>query len=217
MNDVVRAFDRYAEDYDEWFDSPKGRIIFEMEAGAVRLLMKGLEKPFLEVGVGTGRFAEELGIEAGIEPSSRALEMAKKRGIRVKKAKGEKLPFKDNSFGAIFLLLTLCFVNDAQKVISGAERALKKGGGLIIGIINRESRWGQLYMKKKSDGHPIYKYASFYSINEVAEMIEEAGMAVKAYSSTLCRPPSDKPAKEPPHTGLTKDAGFVCILARKAV
>ncbi|MBI5025481.1 MAG: class I SAM-dependent methyltransferase [Nitrospirae bacterium] len=212
---ATEAFDLYAEDYDRWFDSSEGKVLFEMEVEAVKLLMKDIEKPFLEIGVGTGRFAKELGIEFGIDPSPSVLEIAKKRGIKVKKAKGEKLPFKNESFGTVFLLFTLCFVDDPERVFSEAKRVLKKGGGLIVGIINRESLWGQLYMKKKAEGHPIYRYAHFYSADEVAEMIEKTGLAVEKYSSTLCQPPSETPHKEAVCKGLVEGAGFVCILVRK--
>jgi ubiquinone/menaquinone biosynthesis C-methylase UbiE len=215
MKKVVEAFGRYAENYDRWFDTPEGQILFKIEVESVKLLMKDLSKPFLEIGVGTGRFAKELGIDTGIDPSLRLLEIAKKRGIRVKKAEGEKLPFKDKSFGTIFILFTLCFVENPKMVLLEAKRVLKKGGKLILGIIDRDSPWGQLYLKKKAEGHSIYRYATFHSVYEVVKMIEHAGMAVKAYSSALCQSPSKIPYEEPVHTELIKNAGFVCILAKK--
>lgn len=215
MEDVTEAFDHYAEDYDKWFDTEEGKVLFEMEVEAVRLLMKDFEKPFLEIGVGTGRFAEELGIDYGVDPSSHVLEIAERRGIKVRKAKGEYLPFQNQSFGAAFLLLTLCFVEDPEKVLSEAKRVLDKGGGLIVGFINRDSLWGQLYMKKKAEGHPIYRYARFCSVDGVSTMLEKAAMKVEAYSSTLCQPPSENPYKEAVHHELVEGAGFVCIVARK--
>jgi ubiquinone/menaquinone biosynthesis C-methylase UbiE len=177
--------------------------------------MKGIEKPFLEIGVGTGRFAKELEIDFGIDPSSRVLEIAERRGINVKEASGENLPFNDESFGGVFVLFTLCFVENPERVLSEAKRVLKKDGGLIVGIINRESPWGELYMKKKAEGHPIYKHARFYSTDEVVKMVEKTGMAVEAYSSTLCQMPSETPHKEAVHKGLAEGAGFVCIMARR--
>ena len=215
MKNVIETFEEYAEDYDKWFDSPEGKALFKMEVAAVKLLIKNIEKPFLEVGVGTGRFAKELGIEFGIDPSARVLEIAKKRGIKVKEAKGEKLPFKDKSFGGVFLLFTVCFVDDPEKVFSEAKRVLKKDGGAIIGIMNRESRWGQLYMKKKAEGHPIYKHAVFYNIEELIKLLAGAGFMVEAYSSTLRLPPVVASPDEAPHVGFIEGAGFVCILARK--
>lgn len=214
---MTTIFNHYSEDedYDGWFDTPEGRVLFRMEVEAVRLLMKDIKRPFLEIGVGTGRFAKELGIEFGIDPSPKLLEFALKRGIKVRKAKGERLPFKDESFGTVFILFTLCFVEDTAMVLTEAKRVLRKDGEIIVGILNKESPWGQLYLKKKAEGHPIYRHATFYSVYEIVKMIEEAGMAVEAYSSTLCKPPHEIPHEEPAHNELNKNAGFVCILARR--
>jgi len=215
MINTVKAFNDYAENYDQWFDSPDGKALFSAEVEAVRVLTKRLEHPFLEIGVGTGRFAKELGIDFGIDPSVKMLIMAVTRGIKTKKAEGEALPFSDDSFGAVFILFTICFVRDPEKVLTEAKRVLKAGGGLIIGFINRESPWGELYMRKKAEGHPIYRGANFYTVGDVVTMIEEAGMKIKAFSSTLCQSPSEMPYKGPVHSDFVKDAGFVCILAGK--
>jgi hypothetical protein len=100
-------------------------------------------------------------------------------------------------------------------VLFEAKRILKIGGRLIVGIINRESPWGQLYLKKKANAHPLYGLATFYNIFEVVKMVEKTGMVVEAYSSILCQPPSETPHKEPVHNELIENAGFVCILAQR--
>lgn len=115
MIDNSNAFDSLADEYDSWFDSPKGRVLFNMELEALRQLMTCLRKPFLEIGTGTGRFAVALGIDAGIDPAVTALKIAEGRGIKVKKAMGEELPFDDKSFGAVFIMLTLCFADDLRR------------------------------------------------------------------------------------------------------
>lgn len=215
MENVIKAFDEFAEQYDKWFDSPEGKALFDTEVNAIKLLMKDLHRPFLEIGVGTGRFAEKLGIGFGVDPSPAALNFALKRGIKTREARGEELPYSDNSFGAVFLLFTLCFVKDASKVLSEAKRVLKEDGRLIIGIINRDSALGRLYMKKKAEGHPIYKHAHFYRVNELAKLLIKAGMTAEAYSSALCQTLSVKPFKEDAHSCIIEDAGFVCIRAGK--
>jgi len=212
-DDTVEAFSLYAEKYDKWFDDPNGRKIFESEVNAVRLLMKNLEPPFLEIGTGSGRFATALGIHYGVEPSDALLRIAVRRGVRVERAFGENLPFSNGFFGAVFVLFTLCFIKEPRKMIAEAKRVLKKGGVLIVGIINRGSRWGEIYQTKKAEGHPIYKHARFYRSEEVTALIEEAGLKVEAFSSTLCQPPSEMPPEEVAHGRLIEDAGFVCIRA----
>jgi hypothetical protein len=61
--------------YDQWHDSHEGKELFTLEVE--------------EIGVGTGRFAEALGIDLGVDPSAGALEFAVKLGIRVLHGKDE--------------------------------------------------------------------------------------------------------------------------------
>ena len=39
---TIDIFNLYAKAYDEWIDSPKGRVLFNVEFEAVRLLRKDL-------------------------------------------------------------------------------------------------------------------------------------------------------------------------------
>lgn len=215
MTTVAESFDLLAGEYDSWFDSPKGKMLFKAEVEAVTVLMKGLKPPFLEIGVGSGRFAESLGIEQGVDPSDALIRKARKRGVRAVKGAGEYLPYKNETFSAVFMLFTLCFVNDPIKILAEARRVLKPGGGMITGMINSRSKWGLLYSKKKSEGHPLYEHARFYTPNEIVDLMEKSGMSVEAFSSTLFRSPSDDPREEPVLNGLYGEAGFICILSRK--
>jgi ubiquinone/menaquinone biosynthesis C-methylase UbiE len=82
------VFDLFAEEYDRWFDSPIGSELFNLELEAVKLITKDLEHHFLEVGIGSGRFAEKLEIDIGIDPSFRVLEIARRHGSQVVRADG---------------------------------------------------------------------------------------------------------------------------------
>lgn len=214
---AAEAFSRHAEEYDQWFDKAEGRMLFALEHAAVLLLTKDLVPPFLEIGVGSGRFAKALGIRYGVEPSEPLAAMARGRGINVEQAFGENLPYADSLFGGVFILFTLCFVNDPQRVISEAYRVLRRDGGMVIGLINLESPWGRLYMKKKDEGHHIYMHARFYDVEEVNEMLNTAGFSVETYSSVLCQPPTDEPAEEEARTCLIPESGFVGIRAKKSL
>ncbi len=73
-------FEKYAEQYDDWFS--ENQWVYEAEIRAVKSMIPASGRG-VEIGVGTGRFAEPLGIKIGVDPSKRMGEIARKRGIRV--------------------------------------------------------------------------------------------------------------------------------------
>ncbi|TET13225.1 MAG: class I SAM-dependent methyltransferase [Dehalococcoidia bacterium] len=127
-----QAFDTHAGEYDAWYDSEVESTIFAMEEDCLRPLLNRHKRPYLEIGVGSGRFGETLGIEYGVDPAPAPLRMAVSRGIRALKATGERLPFADGMFGGILIALTLCFVDDPASVLQEARRVLLPGGGLVL-------------------------------------------------------------------------------------
>lgn len=215
MTTATSIFDTEADRYDAWFDTPDGRTLFENELQAVRLLWRVEYRPALEVGVGSGRFAQALGVEFGVDPAAGSLRLAGQRGINVTRARGEALPFADGSFAGVLVLTTLCFADDAPSLMREAARVLRSGGHMLIGDIPADSLWGEHYLRKKAEKHPFYESARFYTVDELARMLCEAGLPPVDFSSTLIRSQPEAPQPEPPQSGMVKGAGFVCILARK--
>jgi SAM-dependent methyltransferase len=213
---VIQVFDAFVERYDAWFDSPFGRSAFELERSCIESLCRDLRGPSLEIGVGTGRFAEALGIEYGVDISGRALEFAKRRGITVVRASGEELPFPDGSFGSVFIIVTLCFVERPGEVLEEASRVLARDGGLILGLILKGSPWARFYMEKGEAGNVFYKNARFYSIDELRAMMGRSGLAMVDACSTIFQKPTERPLRfEAPRRGYHGKAGFVAIKAVK--
>jgi len=215
-SDKVRIFHDHVDRYESWFFSEKGRILFENELNALRFLLTGVNiGKALEVGVGTGEFAYNLGIKYGIDPALNALLKAKDRGIICVQGVAENLPFRDNVFDSIFIIVTICYVNDVNKTISEAYRVLKDNGLIIIGFINKDSQWGRLYIEKKKKGHLFYGPAKFYSFEEVKEVLIRNKFKVIKVVTTLYQSPLDSPKLENPVEGIKDNAGFIIILARK--
>ena len=213
---IIQVFDTFVERYDAWFDSPFGKSAFELEKSCIASLCHDVKGSSLEIGVGTGRFAEALGIEYGVDISGRALEFAKKRGITVVKGSGEKLPFPDESFGSIFIIVTLCFVEKPKKLLEEASRVLEKDGRLILGLILKESPWARFYMKKGEAGNVFYKKATFYSFNEIKELMRKSELTIIDVCSTIFQKPTEKPLRfETPRRGYYTRAGFVAVKAGK--
>jgi hypothetical protein len=72
----------------------KNVFAYKSELQAVRYLLPK-RGTGVEIGVGTVRFAEPLGIRVGVEPSKAMREVAQKRGIEVIDGVAEALPFND--------------------------------------------------------------------------------------------------------------------------
>lgn len=195
--------------YDEWYS--RNRITAENEVKALKVL--GLKGLGLEIGVGTGFFASKLGIKYGVDPSINMIKLAKDRGIEVIASYGEYLPFRDEVFDFVAIIVTLCFVNDPLMVLHESWRVLKHDGLIAICIIPKDSKWGKYYRTRTES--PFYKVANFYSVKEVEIMLKQLDFKVLKYVSTLnSYGPKDSPKYEEPRLGTTT-GGFVCLLAKK--
>ena len=168
-------FDMYAKEYDDWYDKHKEE--FEKEVKCFKKIIDA-PKPWLEIGVGSGRFAYSLGIEYGIDPSEEMIKLARKRKIVAFIGRGENLPFPDRFFGAVFIIVTICFVEEPIRVLSESYRVLRNDGKLYLGLIPRDYPLGQLYIKKAKEGHKFYSVAKFYTISEIRKMLTDTGFEV---------------------------------------
>lgn len=210
--EIVSAFDQNTKDYTRWYDKEPGSLIFESEVKALETFpLKGFG---IEVGVGTGEFSARLNIPLGLDPSLKMLEIARKRGISTIRGLGEHLPVKNESLDYVLLNFTICFLSNPAKSLSEAWRILKYGGFIIIGFIPRESYWGRAYLKKGRQGHRIYRYARFHTLNEVEELLRDGKFKIEGYSATLSQGIGEKAKVETPSSKIGKH-GFVCIKAAK--
>jgi SAM-dependent methyltransferase len=207
-------FDDLATEYDAWFDRD-GSLIFFIEVQAFKSLLPSLPKPWLEIGVGSGRFAQALGIETGLDPSIKLIEMARRRGISAFLGRGEQELFEEKSFGTVFLIVTLCFLDFPPDVLKEASRILIPGGKIVLGLVLKESPWGQFYQVKKAQGHRFYKYATFYSCDEIARLLVQAGFVIEKTTSTLFQRPGKVRRTERPKEGYFQNAGFTILMAGK--
>jgi SAM-dependent methyltransferase len=211
----VPPFDELASDYDAWFDEA-GKPVFAIEVSAFHEVLPSLPKPWLEIGVGSGRFARALGIETGGDPSIRLLELARQRGISGFLGRGEQAPFGDESFGTVFLIVTLCFVDSPLDVLREASRILVPNGKIVLGLVLKESPWGKFYQRQKEQGHRFYRYATFYSYKEVAKLLKQSGFSIEQVISTLFQTPGKVNRMELPQRGYSSSAGFTVVVAKKS-
>jgi 2-polyprenyl-6-hydroxyphenyl methylase/3-demethylubiquinone-9 3-methyltransferase len=101
----------------------------------------------LDIGCGGGFFAEKLATRVdrvtGIDPSEPSIEAAQKHAaetgldIDYQPARGEQIPFEDESFEIVCCCDVLEHVNDLEKVVEESARVLKPGGVFFYDTVNR--------------------------------------------------------------------------------
>ena len=166
----IESFDKYSKEYDEWFI--ENQDIYQAELNVIKSLIPS-DASGVEIGVGSGRFALPLGIKIGVEPSNKMAEISRKKGIQVYEAVAEQLPFNNKTFDFALMVTTICFVDDLVKSFKEAYRVLKNDGFIIVGFVDKESKLGKRYQLKK-EASRFYRNATFYSVNEVMDLLTKA-------------------------------------------
>lgn len=206
------VFDKLADHYDAWFDSARGEALFRAEVECLKRLMPADRSGWTEVGVGSGRFAQALGVPEGVDPSLPLLAMAAARGIRTVEGVAEKLPYDDHSVDGILLVVTLCFLRDPHQAMQEFVRVLRPPGRLLVGLVPADSAWGQNYMRKSKEGHPFYSAAQFYACAEVIDIAAAAGFRLLGAASTLPMAPDEELGEMPVADGIIPGWGFAGML-----
>lgn len=166
-----------AQNYDRWYQTPQGQYINRREKDLIIDLMSPRRgERLLDVGCGTG---EHLGLfqgsgcdVTGIDPSDQMLAVARQKlGDKVDlfTGKAEDLPFSDNEFDIVSLILSLEFTRDPEKAISEAIRVSQ--GRVFLGVLNKFST---VALQRRISGlfHPsVYHSARFFHIGELSRMI----------------------------------------------
>lgn len=204
-------FETSAREYDSWYDQFPNTFCSEI------LALRALLPPageWVEVGVGTGRFAVELGIPLGVEPTEGMASLARSRGIGVIRGNAEALPLESDSTDAIFFITTLCFVQDLRLALCEAQRILRQEGYCIVGLLPLDSPLGQL-THSHADKDMFFKHAQLRTRSEVLQALEDAGFTIQQTMQTLFGSPERFEIKiHSPRYGLDRGS-FVVILASK--
>ena len=199
-----------AERYDLWFQSREGQAIFEIEKHCLRALIRTVTGLWLEVGLGSGRFATSLGISEGVDPSPGMLAIAARRNIHAVRGIGEDLPYQDATFDGVLMVTTLCFLIDPKRTLMECGRVLQRTGILVVGIVPAGSSWGRLYRAKGHEGHPLYSKAKFHTCEQVVRICADAGFVFDNAISCLHTPPGVEPMPSL-EEGINESFGFVAM------
>jgi SAM-dependent methyltransferase len=206
----ISPFEKHAEQYDAWFVD--NRWVYEAELRAVKAVLPTAGRG-VEIGVGTGRFAQPLGISIGVEPSTRMREIAQRRGIRALDGVAEELPLDDAQFDFVLMVTAVCFVDDINKALLEARRVLCHGGLIVIGFVDRDSTMGQMYLDRQRE-NVFYREATFFSVKELVGFMDQAGFTDLTFCQTIFKTLAETTRDEPVRSGYG-EGSFVVICGRK--
>ncbi|MHB1254212.1 MAG: class I SAM-dependent methyltransferase [Candidatus Humimicrobiaceae bacterium] len=180
----ISPFEKHSQLYEEWFE--ENEYVYQSEIKAIKSLMPDF-KSGVEIGVGSGQFAVPLGVKLGIEPSRVMSKIARSKGIEVIEGVGENIPLENSCSDMVLMVTTLCFLDDAKKTFFEVFRILKDGGSFITGFVDKDSSLGKIYQKNK-DKSLFYGLATFFSVKEVIEILEDTGFKNYQFKQTIFKP-----------------------------
>ncbi|OYT61124.1 MAG: hypothetical protein B6U69_04220 [Thermofilum sp. ex4484_15] len=126
LKEVIEAFERNADYYEEWYRKPLGRYVLRAELNALNSLVpkRGLG---LDVGGGTGEFSSKLkGREViCLDPALRMLKKAREKGVDCVAGVAGLPPFRDSSFDFLLLVTVLEFLREPVNDLKSLKRLLR--------------------------------------------------------------------------------------------
>jgi SAM-dependent methyltransferase len=207
----IEPFEQHPARYEAWFERHRYAYVSELRAVEALVHTRGTG---VEIGVGTGRFAEPLGIRFGVEPSRQMALFATRRGVQVLEGVAEALPLADRCVDYAVMITTVCFVDDVAAAFAEVYRVLRPGGSVVVGLVDRTSGLGRDYETNRHLS-AFYEVATFYSAQEVAGHLTRAGFGGVTSVQTLFRRPAEMEAVDPVAPGSGQGA-FVVLRGERA-
>lgn len=180
------------QDYDAWYDSPRGRWIGSTE---LQLLLRHLDQRpgqrLLDVGCGTGWFTRGLAARGfamtGLDVDEGMLAVARQRtpeGISWLQGDAAQLPFADASFDQVVALTSLCFVPDWPRAVAEIVRVARRR--FVLGLLNRHSLlWRD---KGRGGGSGAYRGAHWHTRAELSACLRQLPVSHLRFASAVTLP-----------------------------
>ena len=180
VNKDGTLFDDWPDRYDQWFETPIGKLVHEYEAELLQEMLDPKPGEFLlDVGCGTGIFtdsvlssgAEIVGLDISMPMVGRAF--SRFQGQRFTPLTGDmlRLPFTSGSFDKVYSMTALEFVDNAQTAVAELQRVTKAGGIIVMTTLNRLSPWAERRLKAGDQGHELFQSMVFRSPAEIRRLI----------------------------------------------
>ena len=177
-------FDDWPDRYDQWFKTPIGKLVKEIEANLIHefLDLKPGEK-LLDAGCGTGVFTidflsqgtEVVGLDISLPMLTHADMKLKSYPFFVVWGDMLRLPFRDNCFDKVVSVTALEFIEDANCAVGELFRVTHPGGLVVVATLNSLSPWAT--RRKARIDRGLFENAFFRSPDELLACTAFKGMA----------------------------------------
>lgn len=193
-------FDRLAESYDAWYETPLGRKVDALEKELLFRFINPVQgAKVLDGGCGTGRLSLELarrGLSVtGVDLSAGMLEVARKRtghrgNITLMQADMEKLPFPSFSYDLVVAVTALEFTPHPDTAVRELWRLVKPGGSMVVGVLNAWSPWAWHRGRRSRKVASVFAHARFFSPWKLKSLLaRNTGETQFSWSSCVFIPP----------------------------
>lgn len=176
---MAEIFDGWPEKYDQWFETPMGRLIRKYESKLIlEMLRPGQGEKILDVGCGTGIFtfdvlgagADVVGVELSLPMLLWARKKLKGRTFRTVQGDMRNLPFADNAFEKTISVTAIEFIQDARSAVRELFRVTKPRGPIVVATLNSLSPWASRRRAEGKKGHALFKHAFFRSPEDISTL-----------------------------------------------
>jgi ubiquinone/menaquinone biosynthesis C-methylase UbiE len=174
-------FDGVARTYDQWYETPQGRVHDRTQKSDAQrfLVSREIGAHLLDIGCGTGhwsRFFASVGYAVvGVDISPGMIAMARthsSHGKAFSVADACVLPFEDGCFDVVAAMATLEFVSDPLGSLYEMVRCARAGGRILVGTLNRLAA---LNLQRVAECREPYVSASLFSPGELRELLATFG------------------------------------------
>lgn len=186
---MTEIFDHWAEKYDQWFETPLGRLIKGYESKLVLgMLAPEPGEVILDAGCGTGIFTADIldagarvvGLELAFDMLRRAMIKCPGRTFESVIGDMQRLPFAEDSFHKAISITAIEFIQDARIAVEELFRVTKPGGCIVVATLNSLSSWAQRRKEAAKKGHPLFRHAIFRSPDEIKRLSPVEGIVETA-------------------------------------
>lgn len=186
---MAELFDEWTEKYDQWFESPIGRLIKAYETDLIcEMLHPKSGETILDAGCGTGIFSQDImetgahivGLELSMGMLRRAQERFMDRKFELVQADMLRLPFAENSFHKTVSITAIEFIKDAKAAVDELFRVTQPGGVIVVSTLNALSPWAKRRKKAAQSGHSLFRHAFFRSPEELLNLSSVKGFVQTA-------------------------------------